>query len=243
MLMESAALDIQGLFEVFAGSATFYPGDSITFEFENGTVLDPMPFYALYNSPGDTGPLATGGDFYNFFVLGFYPAAYIEQLEAEEEADPSDTSSDDSSNDNTSDDSSDPTTDTSDDAPTSWDNPAYPDKPDVIQPDLATDGGGFLTGYFLNDTATGVLSIPSFEEYGDAVGTFSNTIGEFIQRSLEAKMKKIVIDVQQNSGGDVLLAVDAFKQVSDAMAARKTIRMSPVRRSNDTNGDLVLPYP
>ena len=67
--MLSAALDIQAYFDVFSGGATFYPGDTITFVLENGTSITDN-FLAVYNSPGPTGPLETGGDFYNFFVLG-----------------------------------------------------------------------------------------------------------------------------------------------------------------------------
>ena len=65
----------------------------------------------------------------------------------------------------------------------------------------------------MNDTSTGVLSIPSFEVYGDTVGTFSTTVNEFIHRSKAAGVKIIVLDLQQNAGGDALLAFDTFKQV------------------------------
>ena len=67
-------------------------------------------------------------------------------------------------------------------------------------------------GYFLNASSISVLSIPSFDEYGDAVGTFQSTIGEFIIRSKAAGLKKVVIDLQQNMGGETLLAIDTFKQ-------------------------------
>ena len=80
-----------------------------------------------------------------------------------------------------------------------------------MQPDLGDTG--VITGYFLNHTSTAVLSIPSFYAYGDAVVSFSDTIGEFLRRSKQAGMTKVVIDVQQNGGGDTLLAVDAFKRV------------------------------
>ena len=206
MLMQSAALDIQGYYEIFSGAATFYPGDTINFSFENGTSTGPLPFLAVYNSPGDTGPLETGGDFYNFFVLGFYPEAYFDELEA---AAASSTTTDDST-----------TSETSPPAATSttvgWDNPAYPTS-DVVQPDLSIIGGGTLTGYFLNESSVAVLSIPSFDEYGDALGTFTDTISEFIERSQAAGMKKIVIDLQQNGGGDLFLAIDAFKQVYEVL--------------------------
>lgn len=202
--MQSPALDIQGLYEVFAGGTTFYPGDTYTLTFENGTTLGPHPWLALYDSPGDTGPLETGGDFYNFFVLGFYPASYLEQPDdlaaSTASATPAATSSATSSIDPP--------------APTSWNNPAYPDHPDVVQKDLAIGGGGFLSGYFLHDISVAVLSIPSFAESGEAVGTFSSTIENFIEESVKNGLKKVVIDLQQNSGGDIFLATDAFKHVS-----------------------------
>lgn len=215
-LMSSPAVDIQSLYSIFEGYTTFYPGENITFTFENGTQLGPEPWVAIYNSQGETGPLATGGDFYNFFVLGFYPASLDVGTESDaEESDseqsgvaesvtvgsPTDTSS---ASLGTSSTSATPT-------PSSWNNAAYPDLPDVAQADLGISG--VLTGYFLEDISTAVLSIPSFLAFGDAVVTFSDTIGEFLQRSKKAGMRKVLIDVQQNLGGVNLLAVDAFKQV------------------------------
>jgi hypothetical protein len=46
---------------------------------------------------------------------------------------------------------------------------------------------------------------------GEAINTFSDTVALFLSTCTEKKMKKIVIDVQQNSGGDALLAFDTFK--------------------------------
>lgn len=53
---------------------------------------------------------------------------------------------------------------------------AYPPVTNVAQPDLAINGGGFVSGYFLTDVKRPVLSIPKFEEYGKASNTFSRTI-------------------------------------------------------------------
>ncbi|KAH8817199.1 hypothetical protein F5884DRAFT_874120 [Xylogone sp. PMI_703] len=205
-LMLSAALDIQGYFDVFSGGATFYPGDTITFVLENGTTITDN-FLAVYNSPGPTGPLETGGDFYNFFVLGFYPASYNESAISDDSSDSSDSvvpSSIIPSATPTASSSAAPT-------PSNWENDAYPDAPDVFQPDLGTLGGGYVSGYFLNSTSVSVLSIPSFDEYDDAVGTFQDTIAEFITKSKAAGLQKVVIDLQQNTGGQTLLAIDTFK--------------------------------
>lgn len=48
MLMQSGALDIQGYYDVFFGTATFFPGDKITFGFENKSTNGPKPFVGLY---------------------------------------------------------------------------------------------------------------------------------------------------------------------------------------------------
>ena len=136
--MLSPALDIQGFFDVFSGGATFYPGDTITFKLENGTEISEY-YLAIYNSPGPTGPLETGGDFYNFFVLGFYPASFdpfADGSAASSSAAPSSTPT-----------SAAASTVTSSATPTlSWNNSAYPEIPDVAQPDLGIYGGGYISG-------------------------------------------------------------------------------------------------
>jgi hypothetical protein len=136
--MLSAALDIQAYFDVFSGGATFYPGDTITFVLENGTSIADN-FLAVYNSPGPTGPLETGGDFYNFFVLGFYPASYNESSDSVASSSilPSATTTATS----TAASSAVPT-------PSNWNNTAYPETPDVFQTDLGTLGGGYVSGKF-----------------------------------------------------------------------------------------------
>lgn len=136
-LMFSYAQDIQGVYDVFSGGATFYPGDTISAVLENGTVYNDT-FLAIYNSPGPTGPLETGGDFYNFFVLGFYPASY--------DPDPTDDTGNSSAASSTVlAAAATSTTLTASPTSTSWDSPAYPPF-DVAQPDLGTYGGGFLSG-------------------------------------------------------------------------------------------------
>ena len=46
---------------------------------------------------------------------------------------------------------------------------------------------------------------------GDDVQTFSDTIQKFLNASHAAGMKTVLIDLQQNLGGDTLIAVDTFK--------------------------------
>lgn len=201
-LMDAPALDIQGYLPIFSGGATFYPGDELNFTFANGTEL-PTFWLALYNNQDPTGPLTTGGDFYNYFVLGLLPASFNSSL-----ADNTTESDNSTSTDNST------LTDSSI-ATTSWFNAsagAYPEYADVFQPDLSVEGGGIVTGYFLNDTSTGVLSLPSFSQYDTYIGTFSATVASFIVGAKAANLSRVIIDLQQNSGGDIVLAFDTFKQ-------------------------------
>ena len=220
-LMSSSALYIQDYYSIFEGLGTFYPGETMTLTFENGTQHDPKPWLAYYNSPGPTGPLSTGGDFYNFFVTGLYPASFdpvadpcyapfeVATSSVPFGANPPNT----------------PTTPTTVPTPTSWPNTAYPDHPDIHQPDLYPNGGGFLTGYFFKNTSTAVLSIPTFQMYGDDIKGFSDTVEDFIQRSKAEGLTKIVIDLQQNLGGDTLLAVDTFRHVKSSSVATADLNL------------------
>ena len=237
-LMSSYAANIQNEYSIFESSITFYPGDIITIELENGTQLDPLPWIAIYNSPGPTGPLLSGGDFYNFFVLGLYPESYNDSApdpcaSSDTAGDSSGSNSDsglssssDSNSDSGSDSNSDSNSDSSsgssssDNIPTStsWPDTAYPSTADIYQPSLYPSGGGFLTGYYLRSIFTAVLSIPTFQMLGDDIQTFSDTVGNFLNSSHTNGMTKIVIDLQQNLGGDELLAMDTFKHVESTLS-------------------------
>jgi hypothetical protein len=191
-LMSSPASDILGNAPVFNGGAQFYPNDTLKFDLENGTVIS-EEWLGIYYSPGDEGVIQTGQDFYDFFVLGLVlepDASSSSSASSAPTEIPSATSTDSSAA--TTTDSSPASSDSSapDATPTSWDNPAYP-QADVGQTDLDTDGGGFITGYFLNDSSIGVISIPSFQEYGDAIGTFSLTTEKFIRESKQIGLQKI----------------------------------------------------
>lgn len=59
-----------------------------------------------------------------------------------------------------------------------------------------------MTGYFLKDISTAVLSIPTFEMLDNDIKTFSDTVGKFLGASRAAGMQKVLIDLQQNLGGD-----------------------------------------
>jgi hypothetical protein len=207
-LMANPALDIQGYSNIFGGEVSFYPGNELNFTLANTTTLN-TSWIALYNGPSYTGPLTTGGDFYNFFALGLAPASY--------EAAPT----------STIDSVSSATPGSSvkrsvpkvfqkrEESTPSWYNEsnfAYPDNPDIFQPNLSITGGGILTGYFLEDISTAVLSIPSFGQYDTDQGTFTPTIANFIASATEKKMTRVIIDLQQNTGGDISLAINTSKQ-------------------------------
>ncbi|OCL11266.1 hypothetical protein AOQ84DRAFT_386953 [Glonium stellatum] len=197
-LMTSPALDIQGSLSVFAGAATFYPGDDLAFVFENGTELD-YNWLAIYDNPYPTGPLTTGGDFYNYFVLGLLPASYNETetfnpAYAPDSSTPQNSSSNSSSN--------------------SWyddSDGAYPN-PDISQQDLSTAGSGVVTGYLLHDISTAVLSLPTFQQSGWSVGNFSLAVQETINHGTAANLSRIIIDLQQNAGGTVELVFSTFRR-------------------------------
>ena len=215
-LMFSWAAYIQNDYSIFQAKVEFFPGDTIALGFDNGTELDPQSWQAIYNSPGYTEPLVTGGDFYNFFVLGFYPASYDPNA-----LDPC--ASPDSSSDSsaaaatsvaaaaTSISSSVTSISSSEATPsvTSFPDSAYPNNTDIFQPNLYPSGGGFLTGYFLKD----LHSIPTFNMYGDDLQTFSDTVQKFLDAAHAAGLSKVLVDLQQNLGGDTLLAVDTFKHL------------------------------
>lgn len=240
-LMSSFAAYIQSDYSIFESYVEFFPGDTITIAFENGTVLDPQPWVATYNSPGPTGPLETGGDFYNFYVLGKYPASF--DYNATDPCASSDGSVIPSNATATSTNSTSTDITSTDVGPTatSWLDPAYPEKADVFQPNLFPDGGGFLTGYFLKNISTAVLSIPTFAMSGNDTQTFSDTVQKFLSDSHAAGMQKILIDLQQNLGGDTLLAVDTFKHFFPSKEAFRGSRLR-AHPTADTIGNTFTTY-
>lgn len=195
-LMSSPVLDIQGGNTVFSGAATFYPGDNLTVQFENYTAGDPTTewadnWIAIYNAaPNATGPLATGGDFYNYFVLGLLPASFNPDLiETPDVVEPSP-------------------------APGNWSLDswgAFPEDPDVAQYDLGDLNTGYVSGYYYKDISTGVLSLPTFDIVPETVGNYTDTIAEFVTGASKAGLSKVIIDLQRNSGGLILLAYTTFK--------------------------------
>lgn len=222
-LMSSAAGDVQGIFSVFEGNTKLYPGENITFNFENGSTTDSLPWLAWYsNIIVDNPPsLSTGQDLYSYFVLGVAPASNSTAITST--STPLATSTSFAAASATVANAVPTNPGSAEATPSSWAySPFYPDNPVVSQPNLGLLNGGVVTGYFLNDGVTAVLSIPSFDVTAEAVASFSSTIGLFLQKSKAAGLTRFIVDLQRNDGGSDLLATDAFKQV--IMHAKKSMR-------------------
>jgi hypothetical protein len=153
-LFSTPALQTQGIGSIWDSNINFFPGDTIELVMENGTEYTDY-WLALYREPYRTGPLTTGGDFYNYFVLGLLPDSYDTKGTFYNKAyEPN------------SDDLSSPTETTS--PSNSWRDitfEAYPD-PNTWQNGLAVLTDGIVSGYFLSDKDAAVLSIPSFGQSG-----------------------------------------------------------------------------
>jgi len=70
-------------------------------------------------------------------------------------------------------------------------------------------------GYFLNGTDVAVLSIPSFnaEQGFEDIQEFQSVVQKFLGKCVKEGKKKLVIDLQANGGGKILLGYDTFKQL------------------------------
>lgn len=99
-------------------------------------------------------------------------------------------------------------TDDSDSPDDHWANDAYPNRTLVHQEDLGDTG--FVTGYLLEDISTAVLSIPSFNS---DVESFSAVLHDFVDNATDADVKKVIIDLQQNDGGQTAIAIEAYRWV------------------------------
>jgi hypothetical protein len=200
-LFESPAQELFGLNLIYE-YAPFYAGDDMTITYRNGTP-DSGEWLSLYQPDVFTGSLTTGGDFYNFFVLGLPPANFDEEYATYR--------------------ASHPLTlpvlrvglDESEAGFFSWHNnsPAYPNDPIMIQEDLGIFASGSLTGYHLSGIDAAVLSVPSFDFNGNGIETFSEAANDFVANATQRDASTIIIDLQQNDGGLALLAMVLFSKV------------------------------
>ena len=218
-IMDSPAMDIQGFSSTFQ-SAKLYPGneafsDALNFTLKNGTVVESV-WWALCLGCKETGPITTGGDFYNYFVLGFLPDSYREGEQwwptMEDEVVPPTNDSDDGFNFTAILESycTDGATSTQNWCMDSFG--AYPNNPMSTQADLSVVGGGIVSSYMLDYKSTAVLSIPSFFQDSDDSSDFREAIHDFIGNASQSHASCVIIDLQQNYGGTVFLAYDTFRQ-------------------------------
>lgn len=210
-LMRNPAMQIMGYRSVFSAYSTFYPGDMLETIYQNGTNYT-VPWLALYDTTGFTGPLETGGDFYNFFVLNLLPAAYNESYYQYI---------------NSSANANQQTArlakrDTS--IQTNWHDvsSAYPENTITHQDDLGLETAGYVTGYFLGDLSTAVVSIPSFDIYGEDETSFERAIIDFVNNATALNASKLIIDLQQNQGGQLSLVFEAVRQLFPSVSPPPT---------------------
>ncbi|KAF9880434.1 peptidase S41 family protein [Colletotrichum karsti] len=217
-LMDSPVQDILGgASSIFSGATTFYPGNSLNFTFEDASKpVEKTSWLAIYKNTDFTGPLTTGGDFYNFFVLGLLPSSYKDvPLPPSFGGTPIDDSPDavnttlptDGTNTNNT------------QVQTSWEFDSYgafPSNPDIAQLNLGLDGG-VITGYFYNDISTGVISIPHFDQYGWDIGNFSQSLADFIHEAKTRNLTHIIVDIQKNYGGSTGIALLLFGELFPAI--------------------------
>ncbi|KAF1954422.1 hypothetical protein CC80DRAFT_517619 [Byssothecium circinans] len=187
-LFTTPTLDMQDEFSLFYGHLTFYPGDELNVTMENGTTYE-SHWLASYDYPYKTGPLTTGASIDIDATTEFNKVYdYLSDEIEDEVQDPAINS------------------------PWMPFSPsAFPD-PDISQADPEMTGEGVVSAYFLKDADTAVLSIPSFEQFGPAVGNFSETVSFFLGNASKRNLKRAVIDLQQNTGGTVELVLSTFKR-------------------------------
>lgn len=198
-LFSSPTLETKGIGSIWDSGINFYPGVTIELVMEDGKEYSDY-WLALWREPYRTGPLTTGGDFYNYFVLGLLPDSYDNSGDFYNAAY------------NVTPTASEPGN--ADLPANSWKNVtsgAYPD-PDIAQEGLGVISDGVVSGYLLRDANAAVLSIPSFSQSGYSIANFSRAVSEFLSSAASNGISRIVIDLQQNTGGTLELAFSTFRR-------------------------------
>ncbi|KAF2149104.1 hypothetical protein K461DRAFT_301681 [Myriangium duriaei CBS 260.36] len=98
--------------------------------------------------------------------------------------------------------------------------PGYP-YPAISGPDL------IISGYLLDSSAsndTAVLSIPSFDKFGDEAKAFQSTVREFLALAQKHGKSKLIIDVRGNGGGNLGLGKDLFAQLFPSQHPESRVR-------------------
>lgn len=194
-LMGSPAMDIQGSVNSFSGGATFYPGDELNFTMANGTNIA-TNWVAVYNELNFTGPLATGGGLLQLLRPGSLAClvrqrasvGFFQQLGQ-------------------------------------LGGRLLPRGGRYLHDELVRNYAGLFlgphcrprgplrgerpgrTGYLLPDISTGVLSLPTFNQFDTTKETFIDAINNLIENATTHGM-------QQNWGGDVMLAFAGSAAIS-----------------------------
>lgn len=76
------------------------------------------------------------------------------------------------------------------------------------------DEDGTLAGFFLETDGfrdTAVLAVKSFEPTND--NSFIDTMKKFLEECRRRRSSHLIVDVSSNGGGNILLAIDTFKQL------------------------------
>ncbi|CAG9945067.1 unnamed protein product [Clonostachys rosea f. rosea IK726] len=85
----------------------------------------------------------------------------------------------------------------------------YPTNPIVTQVQFGL--GGVVSGYLLTTDSVGVLSLPGFRKAdGASLASYRTAVSDFIAKAKKAGVKKVVIDLSGNGGGQLPLAFDIF---------------------------------
>ncbi|VUC25888.1 unnamed protein product [Clonostachys rosea] len=194
----SGSDDVQSYYPGYFESTPVYNGPSIKGSFANGTSFE-WKYQAGSNQLLGKGNLTSGQDIYDNYVMN--PDFGSNQKRATK---PLDRRSPPGS----------PVAerDSSAVSATAVPLPNYPNNPIVIQSNFSS--GGVVSGYILESDSIGVLSLPSFvAQPGKADPlSFHDAVAGFISEASSKGIKKVVIDLSGNPGGNVYLGYDTFKQ-------------------------------
>ena len=178
------------------GKSRIYNGDTLSVTLENGT-----SFTANYTATTqcDFRAASSVEDIYSTCVLASATSAAPSAVPT----DPSD--------------GEDGPSDLDSDSAAQWSLKGPFPNPIVVQDVNIPPSAGLVTGYNLQDASIAVLSIPDFKANvlpnPKNYQTFSNAVGDFINKSIQAQMKNVVIDLTGNGGGQIFLGYDTFKRV------------------------------
>ncbi|CAH0045946.1 unnamed protein product [Clonostachys solani] len=194
----SGSDNFQSYYPGYFESTPVYNGPSITGSFANGTRFE-WKYQAGSNQLLGQGNLTSGQDIYDNYVMN--PDFGSNRKRATGPFDPRKLPG-----------SPVVVRDNSEVSATAVPLPNYPTNPVVIQANFSS--GGTVSGYILESDSIGVLSLPSFTAQDGKADplSFHDAVGGFISEASSKGVKKVVIDLSGNGGGNVNLGYDTFKQ-------------------------------